>query len=272
MKGYSPDGDSIRFHADKKSHWKEIEIIRRKVDLNKRDHAQLRIEGADTLETHYKGKHQPKFLADTATDFLLEHLCIDNVKWGPTHYRVTEADDNVPGYILTRSTDIYGRPVSFVFAGTTPKKDGNSYFLDRKWLRQSLNYKSLLHGHAYPTFYTSLFWDLRDELTKAVKFARPSKGIWPHDKSKSIKIKNMNTITEEHPIFPKLFRRLIEYMKQDGKISEFGNYLQNNDDKNDKLLVLKTAHTTHLDNILNISGNTIKMQYIPEEIAFISKD
>jgi hypothetical protein len=34
-------------------------------------------------------------------------------------------------------------------------------------LRRSLNYRSLLNGHAYPLFYDTLFADLRSALTTA---------------------------------------------------------------------------------------------------------
>ena len=71
---YSPDGDSIHFKARSNSYWKDLETIRRKVQVNKNGHVQLRVEGADALETHYKGLHQPKEIADAATNFLLKEF------------------------------------------------------------------------------------------------------------------------------------------------------------------------------------------------------
>ena len=55
--GYSPDGDSIRFWAHNNDQWKKVDGP--KVKRNGRGHAQLRFEAIDTLETHYKGEHQP---------------------------------------------------------------------------------------------------------------------------------------------------------------------------------------------------------------------
>ena len=49
--GYSPDGDSVRFRADNKEHW--AKLSGRPAELNAKDHAQLRFEAIDTLETHY---------------------------------------------------------------------------------------------------------------------------------------------------------------------------------------------------------------------------
>lgn len=268
--GYSPDGDSIRFKAHTKSNWNNLEKTRRPVLLNKKYHAQLRLEGADALETHYKSKHQPKDIGYVATDFLLDSLGIKNVVWTPSHYRVRSADDGTPGYLLTRSTDVYGRPVSFIFTGNTPKKDGQNYFLSKSWLKQSLNYKLLKSGNAFPTFYTSMFWDLRDEITKAVKQARSSNiGVWPYDWSDAIPETTMDSISYDYVIFPKLFRRLVAHLKKGGKISEFNNYLKDNPDK---LIILKHAHESNFENIIETSGKKVMMTELPEYIAFIAKD
>ena len=48
---------SIRFKAINPLNWLALEGT--KVELNKKQHAQLRIEAIDTLETHYENQHQP---------------------------------------------------------------------------------------------------------------------------------------------------------------------------------------------------------------------
>lgn len=264
---YSPDGDSIRFKAKTNSHWSELETIRRKIEVNKNGHVQLRVEGADTLETHYRGLHQPKDLADSATDFLLADLKITNVRWGPTHSRVTSANDGTPGYILTRSSDPNGRPVSFVFAGTTTKADGSKQFLNRTWLKQSLNYKLLARGLAYPMYYTSLFWDLRQTMTDAVKNARKNnKGIWPYDWTDGVTVNNLESITDEYAIFPKLFRRLGAHLKTGKPLSTF---LKEIKDMQEGVVILDIAHQTHFDNIVTVNGKRVKMTKLPENVAFV---
>ena len=45
IKGYSPDGDSIRFKADNEANWDKLSGPR--VNLNARCHAQLRLEAID---------------------------------------------------------------------------------------------------------------------------------------------------------------------------------------------------------------------------------
>ena len=49
VKGYSPDGDSIRFRAKDPTNWKKLSGPA--VGLNALGHAQLRIEAMDALET-----------------------------------------------------------------------------------------------------------------------------------------------------------------------------------------------------------------------------
>jgi len=116
IKEYSPDGDSIRFKADTTTQWNKLQG--RKVILNSKDHAQLRIEAIDTLETHYVGQHQPLDLANKAMEKLLEQIGITNIKWNDKHTEVVEANDGVAGYILARKADQFGRPIAFVFPST----------------------------------------------------------------------------------------------------------------------------------------------------------
>jgi hypothetical protein len=78
VEGYSPDGDSVRFMAENREHW--AKLSGRRAELNAKDHAQLRFEAIDTLETHYLNMHQPLALATGALERLLEGLNITDVE------------------------------------------------------------------------------------------------------------------------------------------------------------------------------------------------
>src|ERR671921_2931158 len=91
IEGYSPDGDSIRFRADDMEHW--AKLSGRTAELNAKDHAQLRFEAIDTLETHYLNMHQPLELATGALERLLEGLNITDVKCNESRTTVTAAND-----------------------------------------------------------------------------------------------------------------------------------------------------------------------------------
>jgi hypothetical protein len=88
VEGYSPDGDSVRFMADFKEHW--AKLSGGPAVLNAKDHAQLRFEAIDTLETHYQNTHQPRKLATGALERLLEGLNITDVEWNETRTTIRD--------------------------------------------------------------------------------------------------------------------------------------------------------------------------------------
>ncbi len=262
--GFSPDGDSIRFKAKLASHWN---LLPRAVDRSGMK-AQLRLEGIDALETHYRSEdlHQPKAFAEEARDELLSRLGITNVVWGEK--KVTSADDETDGYILTRDTDGKGRPVCFVFAGDTPKPDGKTdAHLTPKWLKDSVNYKLAAAGLVYPMYYETLYYDLRNTLTAAVASARATPNtVWAVDKSPAVKVTSLGVLQTKHPVFPKLFRRLAEYLSDvNTTVSGFKAWLAQ---KNEKVFVLSRGQPTHFDTVVEQTGKTVKLTVLPEDLVF----
>ncbi|TNE49300.1 MAG: nuclease [Deltaproteobacteria bacterium] len=267
IEGYSPDGDSIRFMASDPNLWNELSG--RSVKRNARGHAQLRVEAIDTLETHYNSEHQPMAFAKQATDALLAALNITDVVWNENGTRVESANDGTEGYILSRKTDNNGRPIAFLFAGATDEADGSSLFMAPALLQQSINYKQLADGLAYPTYYKGLFHDLRDAMTAATVQARNSnKGLWAVDKtSTGFEVTGLSSITDEHVILPKLFRRLVKYLENGGSVSGFKDYLA---ESPEPILVLESAHFTNFDSVVRVEGNTVKLTVPPEGMVFLS--
>lgn len=266
--GYSPDGDSIRFQADDHNNWNLLNGP--PVGLNAREHAQLRIEAIDTLETHYQGHHQPLKLAHKALRFLLDELEIKKVKFDKGG-KVVSAQDGTRGYILSRAIERYRRPVSFVFAGDAEEEDGTEVFLRPDRLEESVNYKSALEGLAYPTYYTGLFPDLRKKITSAVAQARKGggKGIWPKDKTtKGFTVSSLSSVTEKHVILPKLFRRIVSFIGNGGNIDGFKDFLAANPDP---VMELKNGHFTNLDTFIEVTGEDVSLTVNPEDLVFVEK-
>jgi endonuclease YncB( thermonuclease family) len=262
--GYSPDGDSLKFKAKKIGNWKKL--AGPKVKLNKKNLAQLRFEAIDTLETHYGGTHQPKSQANEATDFTLKAANIKNVVWMANRYRVKSADDGTEGYILCRTTERYNRPVCFVFEGKTKYKDGADVYLDAKLLKKSINYKLASSGMAYPTYYEGLFHDLRMVLSTAVEKARSAKkGVWKADKTHGVTVNSLKSITEDHPILPKLFRRMVDYLKNHSSIVGFKKNMYDNPED---VLILSKCHFTHFDVVISQKEKTIGLYERPEMLVF----
>jgi hypothetical protein len=263
--GYSPDGDSIRFKAVNEAHWTKLSGP--PVTLNARRHAQLRLEAIDTLETHFRTLHQPLDLATQALDFLLQGLNITGVQWDVLRTRVTEANDGTAGYIISRTVEPNRRPVAFAFAGPPPQADGSEIFFDVDWLRQSLNYQSIAAGLAYPTYYRGLFSDLRGALTEASSQARQANaGVWAEDRTTAgFTVEDIESITEQHVILPKLFRRLAEYLEAGGPIAGFKEFLEL---RADAVTIISTAHFTHFDTVVAVDGNVVSMTEPPENLVF----
>ena len=274
--GYSPDGDSVRFKADHDANWKKISGTPKE---NKNGHVQLRYEGIDALETHYQPKvkgshseHQPLAFADAARGFNLDCLGIKNVVWNIKQTRVTSAQDGTRGYIATRAIDSArnGRPVALVYSGNAGQADGGKIHLGAAQVRRSVNYKLVTAGYAYPTYYPTLFSDLRDVLTKAVKKARSTKkGLWPKDKTGGLTFDGKQTITDLSPVLPKLFRRLIEHLAGGGTLAGFRAFLHK---KADGVLILPQAHhTSALDAVVSVKGKRIALTVLPENLVFDEK-
>ena len=89
-------------------------------------------------------------------------------------------------------------------------------FLGSSLLRRSLNYRSLAAGQAYPLFYDTLFADLRGVFTQAAATARQAgAGLWAQDHSQTgLAVTTQAALEQQGVVFPKLFRRLSEFLAQ----------------------------------------------------------
>jgi endonuclease YncB( thermonuclease family) len=263
--GYSPDGDSVRFKANNVNNWELLDGPPAK--RNARDHVQLRLEAIDTLETHYQGHHQPLALAERALDSLMSALGIANVQWNNSRTQVVSADDNIPGYILSRIVEPNRRPVSFAFAGDAPEPDGSEVFVDAARVKQSVNYQQVQAGLAYVTYYEGLFPDLREVFTAAAQQARQDGlGVYPQDRTTAgFAVTGLNSIQEDHIILPKLFRRLAAYLEVGGSVAGFKQHME---DLAEKIIIISSAHSTHFDFVIDVTGNTVKMTEPPENLIF----
>ena len=180
---------------------------------------------------------------------------------------LTAANDGTQGYILSREVEVNGRPVAFVYAGTPPEVDGSEIFLDAERMSESLNQRALEEGFAYPTYYKGLFHDLREALTETVARARKVQhGVWAEDRTNAgFEVEGLDSITDEHVIMPKLFRRLAEYLQAGGSVAGFKEFLEV---REEGIIVISTVHPTHFDTVVEVEGNTVRMTEPPENLIF----
>ena len=266
VKNYSPDGDTIRFQPNDPEVLERLEGVPAKV--NGRGHVSLRLEGIDTLETHYNGLKQPPPFADEATDFLLELAGISNVVWASERRSILSADDGVPGYILSRGTDKFGRVIAFASSGEHAESDGSQVFVDAGDLNITVNYQLAESGMAYVTFYSGLFSDLRESLANTASNARSNElGVYSLDKTNSgFEAQTLKDITDEIVMLPKLFRRLSAYIEETGMVRGFKAALEAN---REPVLDLRNQNITHFDTFVDEDADRgIRLTRMPQELVF----
>lgn len=272
--GFQPDGDSIHFKPKKKSRLDDLPRRKRPYRLSGIGSVNLRFEGIDAPELHYLGWRQPAPLAEQARDFLLEQIGVTNVQYKENGVTVDPpADDGQKGFILSRELEVNGRPVSFVFVGAPPNDDGKWIHLTPSMLENSLNYKLLKQGCAYPLFYDSLYADLRQKMTAAARDAQSNgHGIWQAPPTQPVRLTVNDEARQISPtIFPKLFRRLRDYFAADNTgLSGLAAWMDEKGE-NDEVWQLPEWNRTHLDNVVKIQGNKIALERDPINLVFVSR-
>ncbi len=252
-----PDGDTIRFAPFDPSLLLRLEIKSKNPRINSNNGTiSLRYEGIDALE-----KDAVESFASQATATNLKLLGLKGV------------NDETEGYILANHIGTNGRPISFVFSGTTDEKDGSRIFLDPERMKDSINYKLLKIGLVYPLFYDNLFPELRETLASTTASVRDSGlGIWPKDRTKKgVTWRGARSLAKLPPIFPKLWRRLENYTQvRDFKyrcatLMYFQEYLQT---KRDRIFIVSESRFTSLARIVAINNNKVSLSYLPEDLVF----
>ncbi|MEV0077409.1 hypothetical protein AB0H58_13460 [Nocardia neocaledoniensis] len=278
--GAQPDGDSVRFRPDDPTEWDRVPGPHR-VKRNAAGAAQLRLDGIDTLETHYTPRHgtrthQPLPLAHAAAAELLAWLGFTGVVRNEAETVTATDQDTVPGFVLTRGADLHGRCVAFAGRGAAPQESGSEMFVDVALLRLTLNHHQLATGLAYPTFYRSLFPTLRAEfaaVSAAAATAPTPLGVWASDVTTTgAAVTSPTSLTDDLVLLPKLFRRLADYLELgDGDLSlaGFPSFLAQ---AADRFFILSTGHsTTGLDTITVVEGDTVRLTHPPADLVFDEK-
>ena len=277
--GKSPDRDTVSFRPFNQGHWLKLTgggVPR----INKNGDVSIRFEAIDALETHYRGKpwlpeyHQPLNFANQARDLMLHSIGIDPeaVVWQGN--RVVSAPDGTPGYIATNGVDSFNRVIAFVFAGESPIEDGkDDFFLEQSLLRESVNYTLAQAGLVYPTFYAALYPSLRYVISNAcVEANLRGKGLWSNDATTSgVTIpdpNNLSIITEDYCIYPKLFRRLITHLSQNGQVRNFKGFLY---DHVDKAVRIDNCEMANFSRFITVEKDEAKvyLRVSPENLLFV---
>jgi hypothetical protein len=81
-------------------------------------------------------------------------------------------------------------------------------------------------------------------------------------------VRSQTDLEQNGVIFPKLLRRLTEYLRRPGgELSEFLPWLELT---REQVLELPTTNFTHFEDVLDVDANTIRLRPRPEELVFVS--
>jgi hypothetical protein len=251
-KSGTPDGDSVRFKANDPIFW--LKLKGRTVDMNFENRTvQTRFEGIDAIE---KGATKP--LSVEAKDNMLSLINYDK-----------NTNQKPEGYILSRMTDPHGRPICFAFSGSTEANDGSDIFLDLGMLRNSVNYKQMEAGFAYPLYYNTLFSSLREGFNEALSSAiSSSNGYWPLDATMGgVTIDNLGSLSTIKPIWPKLWRRLDEYIHIHQNLEDFIIWLEG---KEERVNILSIMEERGLEDVVKVQGNHVSLTEEPQNLQVVT--
>ncbi|MGW0912652.1 nuclease [Streptomyces sp. NPDC002784] len=272
LKGSQPDGDTVHFTADDPAHWSLVGGGRgRGVEHSAVGRAKLRLDAVDAPETHYGPNrvHQPLASAHAARDELLRELGFTDVQRRPDETVTATTPETVPGFVLTRGADVHGRCIALAGSGAPEGTSGMEIDVDEAVLRTTVNHHLLAQGLAYPTFYRSLFTTLRVELATVAELARDEgRGLWPSDTTLTgAKITGLSSLTDDVLVLPKLFRRLVDYLRLGMPPACAPAFLAG---IGDRFSVLSTGERcVGLHRVVEITnGQTLRMTHPPEDLLF----
>ena len=267
VKGFQPDGDSIRFQANKSENWDFFQWETEALKASKKK--QLRVESIDALETHYEGYHQPRPFAIAALESLLELLNIKSVTYSLSVTQIVDADDGKAGFIASATTDNFGRPVSYLFPKNAKLNDGDVMDSATLPIEDSINFQLAREGLVYPTFYTTTDRIFAEKIRAVVARARKTKrGIWSIDKTPDFTLLDIRALQEDILLMPKLFRRLVGFFDN---YSDFGKLEEYMKKQRDNLVLWDGTKKKSMADLMKITGRQIQMTTPVEDILFSPK-
>jgi len=267
IKGFQPDGDSIRFQATNPSNWDFFKWATAADKAAKKK--QLRVEAIDALETHYEGYYQPRAFALAALESLLDLLQIHTVTYSLSMTKVVDASDGKAGFIASATVDPFGRPVSYVFPKDANLTDGAVMDSSELPVENSINFQLAREGLVYPTFYTTTDRVFAEKIRAVVARARATKrGIWSIDRTADFTLWDIRTLQEDNLIMPKLFRRLVFFF---ANYSDFGKLAEYMKKQRDNLTLWDGTKKKSLADLMTIEGRRLRMKTPVEDILFSPK-
>lgn len=274
--GYEPDGDSIRFKADDLADFDSI-YRSYKLKPSRDESVQLRLDGIDAPELHYGGHGQPR--GETARDYLLNNvLGFSGIKFNKLKVSASNPPE-MDATILTSMIDPHGRPISYLLVGTKAQgfSSGEIMEVDVDTLEQTVNIQLLKKGEAYPLLYTSTPLLNREYIRElAVKSQDSRSGIWTYDHTTSFELYDYESIEPPNGllIFPKIFRRAIDYLRDyhngvfRGSLIEWMRW---KGEQEDDMVLIDERFEVHLSDLLEQHNYSVTLKTGLLDVTFVER-
>jgi hypothetical protein len=278
IQGKSPDGDSVRFIANDLTSYSYLHRAER-INLSADNSVQLRFQAIDAPELHYGKYEQPQ--GKEARDDLLKMMGFKKIQYSGNKVVSAAKPDSVAGAILSSAVERNGRPVSYVLLEKDIKdrEDGESIKLDADLLRKTLNYKLLEQGLAYLNLYSSIPLVHRLVLQEVTRQALSEKaGIWQVDRTSNFTLDELTSVTvpDGQLIYPKLFRRCIDYLKAEskgfrGNLKQWLLWTETTSDNENDALLLNGKTQVRLSDLILQQNNRVVIQADLIDAVFIER-
>jgi endonuclease YncB( thermonuclease family) len=284
----------------------------------------VKFEPRPTIKKPDAGEHkQPHRIALEATNAFLRLLGVEGATWkswgknswvnrinlkrdGSTVEIRDKYADAIHGYIVTNDVETNGRPIAWVFAGTTQAADGLTLTTETllNGVEQSANYQLLKQGLVYPYFFMTLPARLRQKLSEAAQTAQRAaaaqlekiggqpvpetqSNLWLFDRTiNGIEIDDLKHITEDFGLYPYLFRRIVKHWYANQMQRYWDALLTATDtpaqydrridlvqffeDGNPYIFVISDQDFVRLNEILLIEGRKLTLTKYPFDLVFLS--
>jgi endonuclease YncB( thermonuclease family) len=273
--GKQPDGDSVRFLPADATLLGQLENGHR-VHPSADGTVQLRFDGVDAPELHYQGHAQPR--GDSARDDLLEHLGFTDLTYAGGGETVSGAEPaTVPLVILSRLVEVNGRPVSVVFSGDAAARlascIGTRVELTPGLLAESVNAWEAASGVVYPLLYTSTDPALRQVFIDLARTARDQQlGVWASDSSDQFSVADAAALGPHGAlVLPKLFRRVVDYLRQRTAGQTVPDWLAAHPDTEDDQVIVAGAPAQPLHTLLTHTADTVTVTADVLDLVFVER-
>lgn len=261
--GHAPDGDSIRFVADDASQWSALPGHTR-LRFGHDGAAQVRLEGIDAPELHYHLDAQP--LGVAARDALLAELGFEGVEYVDLF---ATRGRPVRGAMAARSIDVRGRVIGYLFRRTALSGRARLSVSD---VRESVNAAMLQRGMAYPLAYDTQEARHRRLFASFAASARTARrGVWAIDCTAKFPLVTARSLGANGAlVYPKLFRRCIEYLDDRTRTSRMQTWLAKSAG-GDNDVVLVDRHLTRLSAFIRERDGIVRTSLDPLRVVFVAR-